>query len=65
MGQPAVLSIVIQISNFTEELVLNTFEPNCILYAKTCAGNIRSSCLKYAHTNSFGCVGISLLYFGS
>jgi hypothetical protein len=35
------------------------------LYAKTSAGNIRTSCLKYAHTTIFFHVGISIRYFGS
>ncbi len=33
--------------------------PNFILYAKPSAGNIGTSWLKYAHTHSFGYVGLA------
>jgi hypothetical protein len=36
-----------------KELVLNTFETDCNSNAKSSAGNIRTSCLKYANTNFF------------
>ena len=34
-------------------MVFHTFEADYNSYAKTSAGNIRTSCLKYAHTNIF------------
>ncbi len=34
-------------------MVFHTFEADYNPYAKTSAGNIRTSCLKYAHTNIF------------
>ncbi len=47
-----------------QELVFHTFEADYNSHAKTSTGNIRTSCLKYAHT-FFSYVRISIRYFGS
>ncbi len=52
------------ISKLTQELVFHTFEADYNSYAITSAGNIRTSCLKYAHTFFFY-IGKSIRYFGS